>query len=290
MSIVLSSGVRQNLLSLQNTSDAIGSIQNRLATGLRVSSALDNPSNFFTASGLNNRASDLSSLLDSIGQGIQTLKAADEGIQAITKLVEQAKSTANSAKETSVAAERSTLASTFDGLRTQIDQLATDAGYKGKNLINGTGATNNLVVNFNEDGTSSLTITAVNLNTGTRAAGVDTTMNTADDVITGLGINGAQNNFVADSDVDEAIYQLDAALSTLRSQAATFGSNLGVVENRESFTKSLINTLEEGAGKLTLADTNEEGANLLALQTRQQLSSVALSLASQADQNVLRLF
>jgi flagellin-like hook-associated protein FlgL len=272
MSIVLSSGVRQNLLSLQNTSEAIGTIQNRLATGLRVSSALDNPSNFFTASGLNNRASDLSNLLDSIGQGIQTLKAADEGIKGITKLVEQAKSTANSAKETSSATERATLATTFDSLRTQINQLAGDSSYKGKNLINGTGATNNLVVNFNEDGTSSLTISAVDLTT------------------TGLSISAAAGNFATDANVDASITELDAALSSLRSQSATFGSNLGVVENRENFTKNLINTLEEGAGKLTLADTNEEGANLLALQTRQQLSSVALSLASQADQNVLRLF
>jgi len=84
--------------------------------------------------------------------------------------------------------------------------------------------------------------------------------------------------------------QLDAALSTLRSQASTFGSNLSVVQTRQDFTKALINTLETGAAGLILADTNEEGANLLALQTRQSLSSTALSLASQADQNVLRLF
>ena len=83
---------------------------------------------------------------------------------------------------------------------------------------------------------------------------------------------------------------LSTATSTLRSQASKFGSNLSVVETRQDFTKSLINVLETGAANLTLADTNEEGANLLALQTRQQLSSTALSLASQADQNVLRLF
>jgi flagellin len=78
--------------------------------------------------------------------------------------------------------------------------------------------------------------------------------------------------------------------STLRSQASEFGSNLSIVETREDFTKSMINTLETGAANLTLADTNEEGANLLALQTRQQLSTTSLSLATQADQNVLRLF
>jgi len=84
--------------------------------------------------------------------------------------------------------------------------------------------------------------------------------------------------------------ELNSAISTLRQQASTFGSNLSVVEIRQDFTKNLINTLETGAGNLTLADANLEGANTLALQTRQQLSSVALSLASQADQQVLRLF
>ena len=85
--ITLSSSVRQNLLSLQATADLMSTTQNRLATGKKVNSALDNPSNFFTSQALNNRASDLNSLLDSIGQAQQTLKAADQGITSLTKLV-----------------------------------------------------------------------------------------------------------------------------------------------------------------------------------------------------------
>ena len=80
------------------------------------------------------------------------------------------------------------------------------------------------------------------------------------------------------------------ALSTLRTQASSFGTSLTIVQNRQDFTKAMINTLQTGADTLVLADTNEEAANMLALQTRQQLSSTALSLASQADQAVLRLF
>ena len=83
---------------------------------------------------------------------------------------------------------------------------------------------------------------------------------------------------------------MTSALATLRSQAQSLGSNLSTVQIRQDFTKSMINTLKTGADSLTLADTNEEGANLLALQTRQQLSSTALSFAAQADRNVLRLF
>ena len=97
--ITLSASVRQNLLSLQDTAALLSLTQNRLATGKKVNSALDNPGNFFTSQSLNNRASDLNSLLDSIGQAQQTLKAADQGISSVTKLVESAKSIAKQARQ-----------------------------------------------------------------------------------------------------------------------------------------------------------------------------------------------
>src|SRR5881398_1915516 len=93
--VVLTAGVRQNLLSLQKTADLMSVTQNRLATGKKVNSALDNPTNFFTAQGLNNRASDINNLLDSIGNGVQVLQAANTGITSLQKLVDTAKSIAN---------------------------------------------------------------------------------------------------------------------------------------------------------------------------------------------------
>src|SRR5580692_8456873 len=93
--IVLSASVRQNLLSLQSTASLLATTQNALATGNKVNSALDNPTNFFTASGLNNRASDINNLLDSIGNGVQVLQAANTGITSLQKLVDTAKSIAN---------------------------------------------------------------------------------------------------------------------------------------------------------------------------------------------------
>src|ERR1700731_2205610 len=93
--IVLSASVRQNLLSLQTTADLLAATQGRLATGKRVNSALDNPVNFFTASGLDSRASDINNLLDSIGNGVQVLQAANTGIGSLQKLVDTAKSIAN---------------------------------------------------------------------------------------------------------------------------------------------------------------------------------------------------
>src|SRR4051794_22737114 len=100
--IVLTASVRQNLLSLQSTADLLSTTQNRLATGNKVNSALDNPTNFFTAQGLNNRAGDINNLLDSIGNGVQVLQAANTGITSLQKLVDTAKSIANQVLQTSV--------------------------------------------------------------------------------------------------------------------------------------------------------------------------------------------
>ncbi|MEM1048925.1 MAG: flagellin [Pseudomonadota bacterium] len=389
--IVLSAGVRNNLISLQTTADLLADTQERLATGRRVNSALDDPTNFFTSQSLSNRANDLSRLIDGIGNATQTLQAADNGISAITDLVENAQATVRQAQQSAATngtvttsgltltgatnlttgltaaggtnfdatdkitvtdgtdtvtftitassdvddlitavnadanldvqasissdgeltfestlatggnvtvgvtdvttattndvtslgltvatatqtgtenTDRTAFAQQFDDLLTQINQLAGDASYNGVNLLNGDG----LTVNFNEDGTSSLSIGGVTFDS------------------TGLGIAAASNGFQDSTSITTALSNLDTALSSLRSQSAAFGSNLSVVETRESFTNDIVNTLQVGADNLVLADTNEEGANLLALQTRQSLSTTALSLASQADQNVLRLF
>ena len=282
--IALSTAVRSNLLSLQSTADLLSSTQFKLATGKKVNSALDNPNSFFTARGLENRAGDLSTLLDDMGQSVQTIKAANEGLEAISDLLDAAKAKANQALQSSDGTERAAFGAEFDDILDQIENIAEDSGYKGKNLLGGTGTAADLTVNFNEDASNSLTITSVDYTDAASASG----LNIEDATTTGTGT--AATVWELDSDINLSITEVSAALNTVRSQASTFGTNLSIVETRQNFTKNLVNTLEEGAGLLTLADTNEEGANMLALQTRQQLGSVSLSLASQADQAVLRLF
>ena len=111
--IVLSASVRQNLLSLQSTADLLAITQNRLSTGKKVNTALDNPTNFFTAASLDNRASDISNLLDGIGNGVQVLQAANTGLTSLQKLVDSAKSVANQALQAVVGySSKSTVAST----------------------------------------------------------------------------------------------------------------------------------------------------------------------------------
>jgi flagellin-like hook-associated protein FlgL len=486
--INLSHAVRSNLLSLQSTAANMAKTQERLATGLKVNSALDNPTNFFTASALNSRDGDMANLLDSMSNGIKTIEAADNGIRSIVKTVETMQSTLRQARQdksfksesyaislgatpagteelsflngsvgttavdvalttntaavattsstgtgltgastldaaglgladtntftiddgtntytytvadastetlqdlvddinadtnlavtASISADgafvltadnnlaeidvggtaiagiadqtvptavntaktvdalvaeinnhadlegkvrasndngrlrlenlsttalditgissvgaldggagtdqigrndvRRNLVTQFNELRDQLDKFADDASFNGINLLRG----DKLKLTFNETGSSTIEIQAKD------ETGVPTSINN-----TALSIDVAvEADFDSDDTLDARLNTLKDSLDFLRSQSSSFGSNLSIVQNRTDFTKNMINTLETGAANLTLADTNEEAANLLALQTRQQLSSTALSMASQADQAVLRLF
>ena len=111
------------------------------------------------------------------------------------------------------------------------------------------------------------------------------------EIVKNIGIvSEGKGGWNLDAAIDETITQIEGAVTELRSMASSFGNKYSIVQTRADFTENLINVLEEGADKLTLADMNEEGANMLALQTRQQLAINSLSLASQASQAVLQLF
>jgi flagellin len=268
--ITLTAGMRSNLLSLQKTAELFDRTQIRLSTGKKVNTALDDPVNYFAAKSHMDRASDLSGLKDMMNEAIQTVKAADAGLSAIESLIAQAKSLAQSALASNDATTRSNLATQYSEILNQIDYVAADSGYRGTNLIDS--GTDNLVVYFNEDGSSTLTI------------------NHQDATSAGLGINAPVGSWANDSDIQTSIAELDSAVVTLRQYSQTLSSNLSVVQTRLDFTNNMINTLTKGAENLTLADMNEEGANMLMLQTRQALGVTALSLASQGAQSVLRLF
>ena len=479
-SVTLSAGVRSNLLALQDTTSLQAQTQQRLATGKKVNSALDNPTNFFTAAALSARAGQLTNLLDSMTNGINTLKAADNGLTSITTTIQSMQASVTQARQdaswqassytldsttigtsslksisfsggavtgsvsvslndqevltgaatgfggttgttgatasgaltiqaadinggtaisvavattdvvSTVAANinaaagytlatvvggelvlkdagpnqitvggsaasgvgfgvgntvssvtvgtpetvdqlvnainanaslsgkvrasnnagqlqitnistsqltvtgigqlsgkldgstgtvaiggnrvRSNLVSQFNQLKDQLDKTAADASFNGINLLTG----DVLKLFFNELGTSTLSIQSTDPN------GVNSTT---------LGVATATNaEFEDNAAVDARLQALSVALGSVAAQASDFGSHLSIVQNRQTFTNNMINTLRVGADGLTLADTNEEGANMLALQTRQQLSVTALSLASQAQQSVLKLF
>ncbi len=269
--ISLTSGMRRNVTSLQKTVELLNRTQERLGTGKKVNSALDNPTSYFAAQSHLSRATDLSARKEGMSEAIQVVRAADAGITGISELIDSAKGLAQAARSATTA-ERSSLASQFDSLLTQINNLATDASYKGKNLLQG----ENLTVEFNENGSNTLTVQGF------------TASYTQLNISKAFG-NGAKK-WEDDTDIDASVAELDAAQSTLRSESAKLAANLSAITVRQDFTTAMISTLTEGADNLTLADMNEEGANMLMLQTRQALGTVALSLSSEAAQSVLRLF
>lgn len=442
--VTLTAAVRDNLLSLQNTSTLISRTQGRLSTGLRVASAIDDPVAFFQAKGLTDRADDFAEKKQGIDQGISTLTAASDAMTAIESLVRQLKGLATNAKSATTSTEIETIVTQFNDLRKQINNLTRDATYQGMNLVNGTGKT--LAVNFSNDSASLLNVksvdvtpdgnglkiaelvevtsrtqTNINFDAGFVTAGtiespgnllasadggldkvgstvtggtkltftIDAasattisagdsftlaydgltftvnvyTAKSADPTLAGSFITagtfavgeklefvvvtghisaqsnssgysahaGGSNGYgVSDADthrfsvlgsagvgilrvaasavavtataekkyigvgttvaLNDRIANLDSALTTLRSQSKTLGSNVAVLKTRLDFTTNYVNTLTAGGGKLTLADLNQEGANLLALQTRQQLGIQSLAFAGQSEQAILGLF
>jgi len=166
-------------------------------------------------------------------------------------------------------------------VRADIDQekIQTAASLKsGANIVTqqvaAANTNNDLTVQFNENNTSSLQVDAQNLTT----SGL------------GMKLDEANNGWMDRADIDQAVSNIDNAKSHLRTVSQTLSTSLGIVTTREDFTKEFSDVLTEGAGKMTLADQNDEAAQLLALQTRQQLGTTALSLANQSQQAVLRLF
>jgi flagellin len=279
-SISLTPGMRANLFSLQQTAKDFEITQKRLATGLKVNSALDDPVSFFTAQEHRLRASDLAGRKDGMSEAIQTIKAANVGVENITNLIAQAKSLAQSALSASVT-DASKFADQYQTVMQQIDQMASDSDYKGINLLRAAELTVQFAATANE---STLKLTGFGGETSFTIDGLDAELSN-------VGSNWINGSNELDTDaINESIGNLETARGELRVQSKTLSSNLSIITAREEFTGQMINTLNDGASKLTEADMNEEGANMLMLQTRQALGTTSLSLASQAAQGVLRLF
>jgi flagellin-like hook-associated protein FlgL len=301
--ITLSTAVRDNLLSLQQTARFIARTQNRLSTGLSVASPTDNAVKYFQAKSLNDRASDLANRKSNIDQGISTIDTALKATDALESLTAQMKGIIDSARSGDTT-QRSKFATQLKELANQIEKLVGDSSYQGLNLLNSTAS--KLSVQFSDKTTSKLNVDGVDFNASAYfldSAGTAigaTSISLVGGVISGvLGFDSMLSvyNFSNASALasfngraDIAIARLDKVISNVQSQAATLANSVGILKVRSDFTQEYMSTLESGAGKLTVADLNQEGANLLALQTRQQLGIQALSFAGKAEQSILGLF
>jgi flagellin len=300
--IVLGSSTRNNLLALQNINTEINTSEGHLATGLKVASAVDNAVSFFQAQSLNNRASTLLQDKDNVDQAISSLTTATQAAQSVVSILQQLQGVINSAK-TETGAQLTAAGKQFTNLTTQLNNLVGDASYQGLNLVNS--ATSTLSVQFSNLATSVLKVTGSNLN----ASGIITFHSShasfssivlsaggANLVSAGTGLSGSKSG-VGKSFSSASTLQLNAvfnvlqnAITTVQGDAQSLGANVTLLQTRLSFSASYASTLQGGADKLTLADVNAESTNLVTLQTRQQLSIQSLSIATQSEQAVLRLF
>lgn len=270
--IAIPASTRTALLATQRTTALIDTKLQNLATGLRINSAIANPSAFFTARSLSNRANDLLTVKDNIGQSASALGSTIVGIDALGKTLDQLKAVLEAAQGGD-AADRAAAAAQFETLRGQLDSLANDASFSGTGLLGG--KPNDLTVTLNEDGSSTLTLKGVASDSA--ALGVDPAAS-------------GFNNFATDADIDAAISKLNAAINTLRTTAATFGTDASVLSIREDFTNNLANSLQAGAAKLINADLNQEAAELLSLNVASRLGVTSLALSTQNQRAILQLF
>ncbi len=295
--IGLTSSMRSNLISLQTTARLLGQTEERLSTGKRVNTAVDNPANFFAAQGHTSRANQLTGLKDNINEAIQTVKSADSGIkgvlttiEALRGIVTQARSAINDTVNSGTLLGGSAtggvagLTGQYNRLVEQLNNLVTDSSYKGTNFLTSGSVT--LTVNFNENATTKIVMSGFNSGaSGLAISGGGTSLTVAG---TTGSITSGDLDTVAELDAVEK--SLNTAIATLQTKASELAANLSTLTTRQTFIGEMVNTLIVGATKLTEADTNEEGANLLSLQTKQQLGTTALSISSQAEQSILRLF
>jgi len=316
--VTLTAAIRSNLLSLRSTTSQMETTTERLATGKKVSSAVDNPTNYFAAEGYDERADGLEARLDGMGEAIQTINAADNGITTLKGFLSQMKGVANDAAGETDSSARADLGEQFNELMNQAQGMIEDASYGGINLLNSSGDegdTDTLTVEFNEKvGVSSLDVSGVDIESGGYTGGAFTSAaGTAGDAtkyaftltgsegtssVVGIQSYGATTGSAFNADwtkddykttLDSVVSQIETMEDELSTQASKLANNLAVITQREDFTNEHINILQEGADNLTLADMNEEGANLLSLQTSQSLGIQSLSLASQQGQAVLQI-
>jgi flagellin len=302
LNVALSLGMRNALFSIGDITNQQATTNKRLATGKKVNDALDNPLNYFLSKGFDKNKMDLNNLLDSQNIALGTIQKSIKTIESISKLVEQVQALGRQARQSTddtAGGVREQLGTQIATTMNQITELTRDAGFNGKNLLGET--PDNLQIDWNAEVGAALTrmtITGVSLTPngaqlgfGTAAQGFTTTVNAppTPDVIA-FTAGSWTNDVAGNGRVDALITQSQTALNRLQANASQFSVNLSILQVRIDYSKVQQRTLAQASDALTLADVNEEGANLAALNTRQQLSIQALSLANQADQGILRLF
>ena len=315
-SVNLSASVRSNLLTLKSTAASLQTTTERLSSGKKVASAIDNPTNYFAAQTYTSNATSLSNRLDSMSEATQQINAADNGITEISSYLSQMEGVVNDALSNTDSDKRVALGKQYNEMIVQIKSMASDSGYGGINLLSGNASTtvqfgvnsgdstlklqgfnisaasgdvSNGVVGSsgvaNGGSAYALTIDANGTNiVGIKSAGTDSNAGSA---AANWEVNWGATDY--QTSLNSTLTSIESFQSALDTQSSQLANNLSIITTRETFTDKKINILNDGASNLTSADLNTEGANLLSLQTSQSLAVQSLSLASSSASNVLSL-
>jgi flagellin-like hook-associated protein FlgL len=270
--ISLSSSARANLTALTATANLLNQTQQHLASGKTVNTASDNATAYFASKSFLNSANALNTVKNNLSTALETVNSTDNSLADVTSVINQLQGLTTQALGTTDTGTRAGLASQFNALATQLDQLVNDATFNGTNLLNSTSST--LVVYFNAANTTSLTITGVNV--------------TSAGLLTSGGAT-AGGSWANAANIQTSQSYLLSALTTLTTDASTFGSNATLIQTRQDFTSNLITSLTNASNDLVQADTNTEGANLQALQAQNQIGIVALGISGQLEQSILKI-
>ena len=270
------------MVALQNlsvTTKQLSVTENRINTGLKVSSAKDNAAIWAIAQNQRATSQSLSSVMQSLQRGPSTVDVALSAGNSISDLLTQMKAKALAAADTTLDTNsRNALNSEFTSLRDQINKTVSNAVFSGANMLSGTstgGAGATIKALANADATSVITVAAQDLSLGGTV--LTTNLGTASSIST---VTFATN----------MIGYLNTAIANVSSALGKLGTGDKALASHLTFIQNLQNTIDAGVGNLVDADLAKESANLQALQTKQQLGIQALSIANQSSSTLLSLF
>ena len=293
------------LKSLQMTNKALETTQSRISTGYRVASASDNAAYWSIATTMRSDNKALSTVKDALGLGQAKLDTAYTGINAAIDVVDEIKAKLVAAKEPGV--DKSKIQSEITQLQDQLTSIATSASFSGENWLSvdsgaaGYSATKSVVASFNRAADGTVSVSTIDIDTsstklfdadatGTGILDTEFTTTGGGAVTVSVSTLDITATGIDDTDLDEMISNVDAALQSMTTAASDLGAAKSRVSMQADFVSDLMDAIDRGVGTLVDADMNEESTRLQALQVQQQLGIQALSIANSNQQQILSLF
>lgn len=304
-SIMTNSAAMTALKSLQATNASLETTQARISTGLKVGQASDNAAYWSIATTMRSDNKALSSVQDALGLGAAKADVAYTGVNSAIDVVDEIKSKLVAAREPGV--DKSKIQSEIDELQNQLTSIASSASFSGENWLSvdssasGYSATKEIVASFNRAADGSVSVGTVDIDTSSiklfdangAASGIlDNTFTTTGGAAVTVSVSTLDLTAASldDTDLDEMITAVDAAITSMTTAASDIGSSKSRIDMQNDFVSNLMDAIDRGIGTLVDADMTKESTRLSALQTQQQLGTQALSIANSSAQSILALF